>query len=219
MGEFGKRLCSRLEKCYSGAVYDALRERGIRDSVLPQDIRPLDDSVVLAGPVFTVKGSPKPNIGDEASLASWTEFLSAAPEDHVVVADGATGSIALMGELSAETLKARGVRGYVTNGGCRDCAFIRSIGFPVFSRFVTPRDVVGAWSVDALGTPVTIGGVEVARGDYLLADVDGVVIVPSDVVESVVTEVEHVMYTENRVRTAIRGGSDPKEAYLRYGRF
>lgn len=212
-------LSDRLGKCYSGAVYDALRERGICNTVLPRDIRPIDDSLVLAGPVFPVKGSPKPGIKDDVSLTSWTAFLSAAPRNHVVVADGSTESLALMGELSAETLQGRGVQGYVTNGGCRDCAFIRSIGFPVFSRFFTPRDVVGAWSVDALNTPVTIGDVEISGGDYLIADIDGVVVIPADMAKEVVTEVENVMQTEDRVRTAIRNGSSPKEAYLKFGRF
>lgn len=212
-------LTERLGKCYSGAVYDALRERGIGNTVLPRDIRPIDDSLVLAGPVFPVSGSPKPGIGDDESLLAWTEFLSAAPRDHVVVMAGHTDSLALMGELSAETLHGRGVRGYVTDGGCRDCAFIRSIRFPVSSRFFTPCDVVGAWSVDALDTPVRIGGVDIKSGDYLVADIDGAVIVPAAVAEDIVTEVEAVMRTENRVRTAIRSGTDPKEAYLAFGRF
>ena len=219
MAGSGTLLGDRLGKCYSGAVYDTLRERGIFNSVLPRDIRPIDDSLVRAGPVFPVKSSPKPGLEDDASLMSWTGFLSVAPRNHVVVADGGTESLALMGELSAETLQGGGVKGYVTNGGCHDCAFIRSIGFPVFSRFFTPRDVVGAWSVDALDTPVTIGDVKVSRGDYLIADIDGVVIIPADMAEEGVTAVENVMQTEDRVRAAIRNGSSPKEAYLRFGRF
>ena len=212
-------LSGRLESAYSGAVYDALREHGVESTVLPRDIRPLDDAMVLAGPVFTVKGSPKPEITADGSLESWTEFLSAAPADHVVVVEGNTDHLALMGELSAETLKSRGVRGYLSDGGCRDCAFIRAIGFPVFSRFFTPRDIVGAWSVDALDAPIKIGGIDVAGGDYLVADVDGAVIIPAEIAETIVGHVEDVIGTENRVRTAIRDGMDPKAAYHRYGRF
>ena len=212
-------LTDKLQKCYSGAVYDALRERGIENTVLPKDIRPIDDKLTLAGPVFTIKGSKKSGISTDATLLAWTGFLSAAPEGHVVVSDGATDDIALMGELSAETLMGRGVRGYVTNGGCRDSSFIRSLGFPVFHRFYTARDVVGSWSVDEMDVPITMGTVEIRRGDYLIADIDGAIVIPAAIVNEIVAEVEEVMNTENKVRNAIRAGTDPKEAYLTYGRF
>ena len=212
-------LTERLAGCYSGAVYDALRERGIDTTVLPKEIRPLDTSTILAGPVFGVKGSPKPGLSMDASLLAWTDFLSRAPQGHVVVIEGNTTSLALMGELSAETLQAKGVRGFLSDGGCRDCDFIRKIGFPVAMSYFTPRDVVGAWSADSLGGEVSIGDVSIATGDYLICDVDGAVIIPASIAAEVVTEVEEVMNTENLVRKAIRSGVDPKQAYLQYGRF
>ena len=61
--------------------------------------------------------------------------------------------IAHMGELSAETLQFRGVRGYIVDGGCRDTGFILNMGFPVFCRYLTPRDVVGIWVPDRFGEP------------------------------------------------------------------
>jgi hypothetical protein len=68
-------LTERLAKCYSGAVYDALRERGIDNTVLPKDIRPIDDTQVIAGPIFTVSGTPKPGISADDALLAWTGFL------------------------------------------------------------------------------------------------------------------------------------------------
>jgi regulator of RNase E activity RraA len=124
-----------------------------------------------------------------------------------------------MGELSAETLQFRGVRGYVTDGASRDCGFIKRIGFPVFCRDKTPRDVVGAWTPDAFNEPIALGGCGIAAGDYVIGDIDGVVVIPSAIVASVIDEVETVMQTENLVRKAILEGVDPKEAYLRYGKF
>lgn len=209
----------RLARCYSGAVYDTLRERGIDDTVLPRDIRPLDDARVLAGPVFTVRGSPKSGVSGHDTLLAWTGFLSRAPKGHVVVCQGQDDTRALMGELSAETLQSRGVLGYFSDGGCRDCAFIRSIGFPVFSRFYSPRDVVGTWTPDAFDQPITIGGVAIRPGDYLIADIDGAVVIPSAIVDEVISEVERVMQAENQVRNAIRGGMDPQQAYLAHGKF
>lgn len=212
-------LAVRLAACYSGAVYDTLRARGIYDTVLPKDIRPLDDRQVLAGPVYTFRGSPKTGVDCHQTILSWTDFLSRAPDGHVVICQGQDDNRALMGELSAETLKGRGVRGYLSDGGCRDCAYIRSIGFPVFSRFFTPRDVVGAWTADAFEVPVTIGGICIAPGDYMIADIDGSVIIPGRIAQEVVAEVEFVMQTEDKVRSAIRGGMDPRKAYLQHGKF
>ena len=212
-------LAERLEKCYTGAVFDVLRGRGITDTVLPKDVRPIDPSKTLSGPVFTVSGSPKPGIDGHESLLRWTEFLSEAPEGHVVVSTGQDMDRALMGELSAETLQFRGVRGYVTDGGCRDCDFIINIGFPVFARFFTPRDIVGAWTADSFQEPLDFMGVRINPGGYLIADIDGAVVIPGDIAEEVISEVEVIMETENLVRKAILEGVSPKDAYLQYGKF
>lgn len=212
-------LTERLEKCYSGAVYDVLRERGITNTVLHKDVRPLDQSKTLAGPVFTVAGSPKHDLEAHDSLIAWTEFLSAAPTGHVVISTGQDEDRALMGELSAETLQYRGVKGFITDGGCRDCDFIINIGFPVFARFYTPRDVVGAWSPDSFQEPLDFLGVTVSPGDYIIADIDGAVIIPAGIAEEVITRVEVIMQTENLVRKAILEGVSPKAAYLEYGLF
>jgi 4-hydroxy-4-methyl-2-oxoglutarate aldolase len=209
----------RLARCYSGAVYDTLRERGIDNTVLPRDIRPLDDTLIMAGPVFTVRGSPKTGISGHDTLLAWTGFLSRAPKGHVVVCQGQDDNRALMGELSAETLQSRGVLGYLSDGGCRDSTFIRSIGFPVFSRFFSPRDVVGTWTPDAFDEPIVIGGVSISSGDYIIADIDGAVIIPGALVDAVITEVEAMMQTESKVRNAIRSGVDPQQAYLQHGKF
>jgi regulator of RNase E activity RraA len=124
-----------------------------------------------------------------------------------------------MGELSAETLHLRGVLGYIVDGGCRDNAFIRKLKFPVFARFQTPRDIAGAWTLESFGNPIEMEGVQIRTGDFVLADIDGIVVVPGQRVEAVIAEVEKVMHTENLVRRAILDGISPKEAYLRHGKF
>ncbi len=83
-----------------------------------------------------------------------------------------------MGELSAETLKLKGVRGYVADGGCRDVDFILKLGFPVWCRYLTPRDIVGYWLPDQFDVPIRIGEVTVHPGDLALGDHDGMVILP-----------------------------------------
>jgi 4-hydroxy-4-methyl-2-oxoglutarate aldolase len=212
-------LTERLERCYAAAVFDVLRGRGLADTVLPPDIVPLDPGRRLAGPVFTLRGRPAPGADPHETLLAWTGFLSRAPAGHVVVCEGNDRTRALMGELSAETLHRKGVRGYVTDGGCRDCGFILELGFPVFCGFRTPRDVVGAWLPEAFEVEVALGGVAVRPGDWLIGDIDGVVVVPGAIAAEVVEEVERVMRTEGLVRKAILDGVDPREAYLRHRKF
>src|SRR5687767_1007991 len=212
-------LTRRLESCYSGAIYDVLRAAGHPDCVLPPSIRPLDPAKKLCGPVYTVSGHREEGLDPHETLLRWTRLLSKARRGSVVVCQPNDSTLAHMGELSSETLQFRGVRGYVVDGGCRDADFILKVGFPVFCRYLTPMDVVGRWVPDTFGEPITIGAVTIHTGDYVFADRDGVVVIPSNLVESVVAETERVMQTENLVRKAILQGGDPQEAYLKYGKF
>ena len=212
-------LTARLEALYTGAVHDVLRAMGHANCVLPSEIRALDPTRKLAGEVFTVSGHIDQTQDAHTTLVAWTGLLSRAPAGKVLVCQPNTHLVALMGELSAETLLHKGVRGYVVDGGCRDTEFILKIGFPVFCSFNTPADIVGRWVPDRFGEPVTIGLVTVCSGDYVLADRDGVVVLPGDVAEDVVARTEEVVSTENKVRSAILGGMDPQEAYLKYGKF
>jgi hypothetical protein len=72
------------------------------------------------------------------------------------------------------------VLGYIVDGGCRDWAFMEELGFPVFCEYFTPVDVVGKWAATALGESIQIGEVTVRTGDYVLADRDGIVVIPAE---------------------------------------
>lgn len=214
-----EKIVSILETAYSGAVYDAMRELGLDAGILPNDIRPVDPDLPLVGRVWTCSGAMVEGTTQDESLLSWTGMLSAAPPGSVVVCQPNDSTIAHMGELSAETLKFRGVKGYVVDGGNRDTDFILKIKFPVFCRYLTPSDIVGRWQVQTMGEPITIGDVEARTGDYLVGDRDGVVVIPAAAASEVAKLVDEVMNTENELRTMILGGMDPQEAYLKYRRF
>jgi regulator of RNase E activity RraA len=152
-------------------------------------------------------------------LVQWTGLLSRAPAGKVLICQPNTHDIALMGELSAETLHAKGVRGYIVDGGCRDTEFILRLGFPVFCAFTTPKDIVAKWVPDRFGEPITVGEVTICTSDFVIADRDGVVVIPAEAAHEVVAKTEEVMQTENKVRTAILAGMDPQQAYLKFGKF
>lgn len=212
-------LSDRLEKCYSGAVYDVLRAMGYPNQALPNTIRPIDIHTKLAGSIYTVSGRYDETMDPHETLLQWTGLLSKAPKGSVVICQPNDDTLAHMGELSSETLQLRGIRGYIVDGGSRDSEFISRIGFKVFCKYFTPVDVVGRWVADKFAEPIKIGKVDIETGDYVMADRDGIVIIPKAIAEEVVKKTEAVLQTESLVRKAILEGVDPQEAYLKYGKF
>ena len=212
-------LVTRLENVYTGVVHDVMRGMGLRDFTLPPDIRPLFPEKTLAGVISTVNGKVDKSADAHTTLYEWTGLLSKAKPDTVMICQPNDSVIAHMGELSAETLKLKGVRGYVVDGGCRDVNFIIDLEFPVWYRYHTPRDVVGYWLPESYDQPIKIGEVTIHSGDLVLGDRDGMVIVPKAQAEEIITASEQAIATENQVRTAILDGVDPQEAYLKYGKF
>ena len=214
-----RSLIARLGACYTGAVHDVMRAMGYDDFVLPHDIKAIDASTHLAGPVWTVSGRTDRSKSRHDCLLGWCTLLSKAPSGHVVVCQPNNREIALMGELSAQTLATRGVLGYVVDGGSRDTELVLAQAFPVFCAFLTPADIVERWVPDRYGEPIKIGSVSISTGDYLLGDRDGIVIIPGDAVEEIVSQTEIVVSTESEMRAALTAGMDPIEAYNRFGKF
>mgnify|MGYP000459830357 CR=1 FL=1 len=118
-----------------------------------------------------------------------------------------------------ETAKYYGARGAVIDGGARDTEYMYRLRLPVFARYTTPNDILHRWEMVDYNVPITIGGVSVAPGDYILGDRDGVVVIPQEIAGEVISKAEEVVRTENLVRKAILEGVHPVEAYQRYGRF
>ena len=212
-------LTARLARCYTGAVHDVLRTMGHENIVLPPGIKPLAPTMKLAGPAWTVAGHIDRTRTRHETLLAWCTLLAKAPAHHVIVCQPNNHEVALMGELSAHTLKARGVLGFVVDGGSRDTELVIEQGFPVYCSFLTPADIVARWVPDRFGEPVTIGAVTVATGDYVLGDRDGVVVIPGAVAAEVIAATEEVVATESDMRRALIAGMDPVAAYNEYGKF
>ena len=209
----------RLSKCYTGVIHDIMRDDGHKNFTLPSSIRPCKDKHILAGQIFTMEGSVDQTLDHHETLLAWTGFLSKAPKNKVVICQPNNHEVALMGELSAETLQLKGVRGYIVDGGARDLDFILKIDFPLWSSFYTPRDVVGYWKPTDFEKIIKIGDTIINNNDYVLADIDGVVIIPQKNIENLLNRSEKLINTENLVRKSIKEGMDPQEAYLKYSAF
>ncbi|MER3411142.1 MAG: methyltransferase, partial [Thermoleophilia bacterium] len=207
-------LARRFLALYTGAVTDVLDRLGYMQQTLPPAIRPLREGMRLAGPAYPVEGRPRPGADYDVSIRKTLAMLGAIPPGHVAVYQTHDRSSAHLGELSVTSLKARGCAGAVIDGGCRDVEYILRQDYPVFCRHVTPQDCTRRWEVVAHGdVSVTVGGVRVSLGDYVVADHDGVVIVPEALVTRVLEEAEAVVTTESAVRRAVGEGMLPLEAY------
>jgi len=204
----------------SSIVHDALRTENLLNQTLPHEIKPLLYENKVVGKIWTLSGKLKPDADIDETLLSWTNFLSNAEKNSVIVCQPNNNSIALMGELSAEALKLKGVRGYITDAGCRDVTRIKSeIKLPIYCRYNTPKDVAGRWVVNEMGTSIKIGEVNINTGDYIIADEDGIVIIPKNIIFKVINKAKEDLRSENKMRDAILNGVDPKKAYLKYRKF
>ena len=209
----------RLSKCYASAIHDVLREKGYGNCVLPPEIQALGKDQKIFGEIFTISGHIDKTLSRHDSLLLWSQVLSRVPSEKVLVCQPNTHSVALMGELSARALMVKGTKGYLMDGHCRDVEEILKAKFPVFCRLSTAADIVERWKYNSLGQPVTIGNVTICSGDFIIADMDGAVIIPQNVAEEVIQKTEEVMATESEMRKAILDGMDPEQAYLKFGKF
>jgi 4-hydroxy-4-methyl-2-oxoglutarate aldolase len=212
-------LAARFRALYTGALTDVLDALGLLNQTLPAELRPLTPGMTLAGPAFTIEGRPRAGIDYRDSIVRILDMLGAVPALHVAVYQTHDRSSAHLGELSVASLVARGCAGAVIDGGCRDVAAILGEGLPVFSRYVTPQDCVPRWELLRHSQEITVGGVRVAPGDWIVADADGIVVVPRAVCEEALARAEAVVATENEVRAAVRAGTLPREAFERHGKF
>ena len=196
-----------------------MREKGFGNCVLPPEIQALKRGQKLFGEIYTVSGHIDYTLSRHESLLLWSQVLSKVPTKKVIVCQPNTHSVALMGELSARALMVKETKGYLMDGHCRDVEEIIEAKFPVFCRLSTAADIVERWKYDTLGMPITIGSVTICSGDFIIADMDGAVIIPKEVAEEVITKTEEVMFTESEMRKAILSGMDPEQAYLKFKKF
>ena len=214
-------LPRRFARLPTGAVTDVMDRMGLLRQTLPSALQPLAPDMRLAGYAFTARGRPyhgKPREHDQ-TLRRFLGMLGAVPAESVLVLAAHDNEAAHFGELAAEYLRARKVRGAVIDGSTRDASAIARLRYPTFVRYRTPQDSVPRWRVADWGEPVIIGGVRVTLGDVIVADLDGVVVVPRRAAHEVLARCEKLVGTEAGVRRALRRGMSALEAYEKFGAF
>lgn len=212
-----KQLFQTLrEEAYSAVVADVLDSLGFPNQILPSRIRPLEGSGAIVGTVRTIL------VRDVQSASAHpyeVEFslVDDLNQDDVVVAACGDREAAFWGELLSTASAKRGAVGAVIDGFCRDVRQIRDLGFPVFARGTNPGDSKGRCEPVERDKPIQIGGVRIASGDAVFADLDGVVIIPSQVIDETAALALEKVRGERTVFNALQSGMSTREAYDRWG--
>jgi len=150
---------------YTGAVSDILDEMGWHDQSLPAAIQSLVPGQTLAGRALTLRGQATESEDPDVIFVPFLKMLGEIQPGDVLVYETNDDTAAHLGELSSETAKFRGARGAVIDGGARDTEYMVRLGFPVFSRYRTMRDIRGRWRLADYNVPITVGGVAIEPGD------------------------------------------------------
>lgn len=153
----------------TATVHEAIGRRGFAGA----ELRPIQQGARIAGSAVTVASHP----GDNLMIHAAVEVCQRG--DILVVTNTAPSTHGMFGELLATSLARRGVRGLVIDAGVRDTAELRAMGFPVWSRWVSCQGTVKS-TAGSVNVPVSLGGVAIEPGDVVVADDDGVVVVPRE---------------------------------------
>lgn len=187
---------------------DALSKLGFKNQTMHARMRPVSD-FPLYGPAYTVHCYPG------ATWALEEAIEKACPGDILVVdGEGYTNAV-LMGGLMSLRAHTRGIKGAVIDGAVRDVEEIRQLAFPVYATAVVPRGGVHA-QVGKWGHPVSCAGVVVHPGDWVVADPDGVVVIPQDSLQEVLKTARRIEEKETSMASSLKTGMTLAEAVAYY---
>jgi regulator of RNase E activity RraA len=205
-------------RLYTGVVSDVLDGLDSWTHAMLPHIRPLDENLTmfgrartgLYGPVYHVEPNKNPY---ELEIAL---IDSLEVDDVAVLACPPGNRVAPWGELLSTAAQARKAAGCVTDGLVRDVRLIREIKFPVFAGGIGPLDSKGRGVVTNIDVPIECGNVPIRPGDWILGDVDGVVVIPDAIAEKVITLSLEKVDRETTVRQELAAGEKLSVVFARH---
>ena len=170
-----------------------------RSGLMKPYMRPIYAGASIAGPAVTVLAQP----GDNWMIHVAVEQCQKG--DVLVVGCTADNTDGMFGELLATALRARGVKGLVIDAGCRDVKPLTAMDFPVWSKAISAKGTVKA-TLGAVNIPVVCAGVNVEPGDVVVADDDGVVVIPRKLAVETAAKAQKRMDDEDGKRKQLEAG-------------
>ena len=201
----------RAARLDTTSLSDALDRLGIAGQCL--NIKPLDHKFRLAGRAFTVlygpAGMPAGTVGDYID--------GVAPGSVVVLDNGGRENATVWGDILTWVAQRRGVAGTVIDGACRDTHLCRELNYPIYSRSYSMRTGKDRVQVEGINVVVNIGDARVSPGDLLRGDADGVLVIPHQHEDAVLTAAEEIDAVEQQIRAFINEGKTLAEARRQLG--
>lgn len=217
MIERGFTLQPGDERLTSAILSDTLDLVGLRDQVLPTRLSPLVAGTRAFGRAATVQFVPSPEFDDADPYRDSINFIdSLEPGQLVVISTAESNESAFWGELFSAAALGSGVVGVITDGNLRDSDKIAALGFPAYSRSRRPIDYRGRMRVVSSGAPVTLFGVRICVGDLVMADDDGVVVVPREREEEVLARARKRAGSESTVLSELLAGESLSTVWERH---
>ncbi|HMH19366.1 MAG TPA: RraA family protein [Burkholderiales bacterium] len=212
---------ARYLKVDTATVADVLDVLGLRDQGLAPQFAPYPANAgTMGGWAYTLRGKMTRYAG-EGDPRKMRAVDGVGPGE-IAVWSGEGRGVCFFGELIALGMKRRGCAGALVDGGIRDIEWIRRQRFPVYARYRTPVQSIGRWRVTAWQVPVELPGatsrrVRVNPGDFVLADTDGVIVVPERIALRALAEAERLTAREIRIRRDLGRGASLEDVLKKYG--
>ena len=202
---------------YSAVVSDALDALGYPRQSLRVSLAPLTTESVLVGYCKTTLWEEMQGKDPSPYELELQAVDECQPDDVLIAAAEGSMRSGIWGELLSTAAGNRGCIGAIVDGAVRDVEKMTAMGFAVFARGTSVYDSQDRQRVSAIDVPVEIDGVRFSSGDLVIADRDGVVVVPAEVHEQAVQAAWEKVHAENVTRDAIRDGMKATDAYRKYG--
>ena len=206
-----------MRRLYAAIVSDILDDLGHRDHTLDPAVGPLRRGQVIAGFANPFVVTEVHQIPAEPYTGEIGALDDIRPGEVILVAAGGSARAACWGELFSAAARARGARGTLVDGYCRDARRIAAHGYPVWCRGTLPLDCKGRTAVAAWRRPAVVGGLQVRPGDLVVADDDGAVVGPAGLAEETIGRALAKASKEHGLRDALEAGSTLRAAYDRFG--
>ena len=213
-------IIAAFKKTYAASVSDAVELVTGKNGTMRHDMKPYIGGAMVGRAVTSlVKPAPPEQATPALSTKHSVEMIDNAKpgEVGVIVMEG-TLDIAAMGNLMATAAKVRGMAGMVLDGAIRDIWDVRRMGLTVYARSASPRTAVGHYATVARNIEVSCGGVTVKPGDIIVADEDGVVVVPQERAEEVLKKAQEIDAREKGMFPFIRQFKSLTQAIEKFNR-
>jgi 4-hydroxy-4-methyl-2-oxoglutarate aldolase len=202
----------------AASVSDAMEQLYGTKAYMSHDMRPLTQTK-FAGPAVTVLLKKEEHHEGSPAQQGMLDAIDEAPAGSVyviVLEDGL--DYAAVGGLMSTALKVRGFIGAIVDGGIRDTPQITKLQFPVFSRGIVPSTTINHYRFAGKNIPVTCAGVQVRASDIIVADMDGVVVVPKEKAAEVLKRAQQLDDGEHSMLPFIEKYKSIRQAVAKFGR-